>query len=130
MDLREFSFNPNQKREAAARDAAIGIRWLLAAMPASVIAFACQLLLADTALAGISLALTIFAFALGAFGAYLVAGALDWAGYINLFVVISAFIPYVKFVLFIVLIAFGLRAVREAGFGFSLFGPLRKLEAA
>lgn len=130
MDLSNFQFNPNQKREAAARDAASGVRMLLLAIPASVVAMVAMFVLSDTLLALLALSLTLVAFALGAYGAYLVASALDWAGFINLFVVLSAIIPYVKFLVFIVLIAFGLRAVREAGFRFSLVGDLRRLEAA
>jgi hypothetical protein len=130
MDLSGFTFNPNQKREAAARDAATGVRLLLLAIPASVMAMIATLILHDTALSLLAGGITLTSFALGAYGAYLVASALDWAGFINLFVVLSVFVPYLKFLVFIVLIAFGVRAVNEAGFRFSLFGALRRHETA
>jgi len=41
-------------------------------------------------------------------------------------VVICALIPYLKFLVFIVLTVFSINLVRDAGFIFSLFGPLRK----
>ena len=56
--------------------------------------------------------------------------ALNWASYITVGVVICALIPYMKLLLFIVLAVFSINLIREAGFVFSLFGPLRKRQSS
>ena len=136
VDLSNITFNQNHKLEAAAKDAATGIKLLILAFVASVIAIVLAVLAGraqatpNTLLSIISFAFSFIAFAAGAYGAYLAATALDWAGYITAGIMLGAIIPYLKFLFFIVLLAFSIDLVRRANYEFSFFGPLRKRAAA
>ncbi|MBD9480503.1 hypothetical protein [Pseudoxanthomonas sp. PXM02] len=131
MDLSNITFNKNHKLEAAAKDAATGIKLLTLAFAAGVLAIvlalvASQAQTSNTLLTIVSFAFSFIAFAAGAYGAYLAATALDWAGYITAAIMLGAIIPYLKFLFFIVLLAFSIDLVRKAGYVFSFVGPLRK----
>ena len=130
MDLTNVTFNQNYKAEAAARDAATGVRQLLLAFALGVaiigVAFAAK------EQAGLSLllfALYLTCFAAGAYGSYLAASALDWSGFITAAVILGALIPYLRLVCFAVLIAFSLELIRKAGYRFSLMGAMRKRDS-
>jgi hypothetical protein len=131
VDLGNITFNKNHKLEAAAKDAATGIKLVTFAFLASAIAIGLAILASrsqtqSTGLALASFVLSFFAFAAGGYGAYLAASALDWAGFITGAIVLGAIIPYLKFICFIVLAVFSIDLIRKAGYKFSFFGPLRK----
>lgn len=129
MDLSNVTFNQNHKLEAAAKDAATGIKLLTLAFVAGVLAIVLGVvaeLAPNTLLSVVSLVFSFVAFVAGAYGAYLAATALDWAGYITAGIMLGAIIPYLKFLFFIVLLAFSIDLVRKADYAFSFFGPLRK----
>lgn len=135
MDFSNITFNQNHKLEAAAKDAATGIKLLTLAFVTGVLAIVLGLLASrtqtsDTLLTIASFAFSFIAFAAGAYGAYLAATALDWAGYITAAIMLGAIIPYLKFLFFIVLLAFSIDLVRRANYQFSFFGPLRKRATA
>ena len=135
MDLSNITFNKDHKLEAAAKDAATGIRLMTLAFIASGVAFGLAMLASASHDLGalstvVSLAFSIIALGAGAYGAYLAASALDWAGYITGVIVLGAIIPYLKFACFVVLMAFSIDLVRKAKYSFSFFGPLGRREPA
>lgn len=135
MDLSNITFNQNHKLEAAAKDAAAGIKLLTLAFGVGVLAIVLGLAAEraqtpNTLLTIVSFAFSFIAFAAGAYGAYLAATALDWAGYITAGIMLGAIIPYLKFLFFIILLAFSIDLVRKAGYEFSFFGSLRKRATA
>lgn len=135
MDLSNITFNKDHKIEAAAKDAATGIKLMTLAFVASVIAIGLAMLASRSQASGpgitvASYVLSFIAFASGGYGAYLAANALDWGGSITGVIVLCAIIPYVKFLCFIVLVVFSIDLVRRANYVFSIFGPLRKRAVA
>ena len=135
MDFNNISFNTNHKIEASAKDAATGMRLLLLAFLASTVILALSILAVFTETSGtimslFSLALSVVAFAGGAYGAYLSANALGWSGFITAAIVLCAIIPYLKLICFIVVIVFSINLIRKAGYKVSLIGPLRKRAVA
>lgn len=133
MDFSNITFNKNHKLEAAAKDAATGIRLLALAFITSTIAivlavFASRSQASSSPLSLVILALSFIAFATGGYGAYLAASALDWSGFITGAVVLGAIAPYLKLICFIVLVVFSIDLIRKANYKFSFFGPLRKRE--
>ena len=135
MDLSSITFSANHKLEAAAKDAATGIRLLALAFLASAAALALDIFAASTGTSGLlisllTVALLLLAFAAGGYGAYLAASALDWSGFITGVVVLSVFVPYLKFICFIVLVVSSIDLIQKAGYRVSLIGPLRKRAAA
>jgi len=129
MDLSNVTFNKNQKIEAAAKDAATGLKLLTLAFVASIFATVIQIAAENLQNPIINLAvvaLYVLAFGSGVYGSYLAANALDWAGYITGAIVLGALVPYLKLILFIVLAVFSIDLIRRAGYKFSFLGPLRK----
>ncbi len=134
MDLSNVTFNKNHKAEAAAKDAASGMRLLLVGFVINLLGLAVAIALTrDFVSAGLATPLPwmlmLIGFVATAYGAYLAATALDWAGFITIGIVLSMLIPYLKFIAIIVLIAFSIDLIRKAGYKVSLFGPLRKVDA-
>lgn len=136
MDLNNVTFNPNQKLEASAKDAAAGIRLLAVAFLASAVLPALSFFAVavetsgNSVMALFSIPLALLVIGAGAYGAYLAASSLGWSGFITAAVVLCAIIPYLKLVCFAVLIAFSIRLIRKAGYRVSLIGPLRKRAVA
>lgn len=131
MDFGNVKFNKNHKIESAAKDASTAIKLLLLAFATGLVAVCIALFAGHTqttsTIASIAVTgLSLVSFAVGGYGAYLAASALGWASYITVAIVVCALIPYLKFLVFISLTVFALNLVREAGFTFSLFGPVRK----
>lgn len=130
MDLGHIQFNPNHKIEASARDASEGIRFLLIGFIGGALGVVASfLLLAGVLPDGIAMAAMVFFWLVslaGVYGAYLTANALGWPGVALAAIVVGAFIPYVKFVLFIILVVMGIDLIRRAGFAISFFSPLRR----
>ena len=130
MDLGSIQFNPNHKIEASARDASEGMRFLMIGFGASALSVLVSLIglagLIPSALAtGALIALWFVSFA-GVYGAYLAANAFGWPGVGLVAIVVGAIVPYVKVVIFIVLLAMSIDLIRRAGFYISFFGPLKK----
>ena len=135
MDLSNITFNQNHKLEAAAKDAATGIKFVALAFLTSAIAiglavFAARSQTPSSGLTLASFALSFIAFAAGSYGAYLAASALDWSGFITGIIVLGAIVPYLKFICFLVLVIFSIDLIRRADCRFSFFGPLRKRAVA
>ena len=134
MDMGNIQFNANHKVEAAARDASTAMRLMLLGFIASL----CSLGLSIAGLLGAVsnplLSIGIIALLLvslaGVYGAYLAANALDWPGAATAAIVLGAFVPYIKFVIWIILFVFSLDLVRKAGYAPSLFGRLQKRAVA
>jgi MFS family permease len=135
VDLSNITFNKNNKLEAAAKDAATGIKLLALAFLAGAIAMILAVLsdrsqISGTVFSIVSFAFSFTAFAAGAYGAYLAACALGWSGFITVAIVLGAIIPYLRFTCFVVLVVFSIDLIRKADYKFSFFGPLRKRAAA
>ncbi|MET0289047.1 MAG: hypothetical protein ABW178_05425 [Pseudoxanthomonas sp.] len=135
MDFSNISFNKDHKIQAAAKDAATGLKLIALAASASLVA-ACLAIIASllpgqaTMLTLIGIALGLFAFCTGAYGAYLAAHALDWPAFVIVAIVLGALIPYLKGICFMVLAVFSIDLIRKAGYVFSFFAPLRKRATA
>jgi hypothetical protein len=134
MDLSNIQFNPNQKKEAAARDASTGVRLMLvgfaAALLSLVLAIAAQSGAVPAAMAGIAVVALWVVSVAGVYGAYLAANALDWPGAATAAIVLGVFVPYLKLVVWLVLLVFSLNLIHGAGFKFSLVGRLQKRAVA
>lgn len=130
MDLSNVTFNKNHKLEAAAKDAITGLRLLVFAFLASILATGLVIVAADAhdpgALGWLGSALTVAAFVAGAYGSYLAASALGWSGAITGVIVVSTIIPYLRLICIVVLLFFSVSLIRKAGYRVSLFGPLYK----
>ena len=130
MDLGSIQFNPNHKIEASARDASEGMRFLIIGFGASAISVLVSLfgmagVFPSGLVTGVLIALWFVSLA-GVYGAYLAANAFGGPGVGLVAIVVGAIIPFVKFVIFIVLLAMSIDLIRRAGFSVSFFGPLKK----
>jgi len=135
MDFSNVTFNKHHKREASAKDASTALKLLLLSFATSLLLMGVAAAVSPAQASGVvfmvaAIAVGLLSFAAGGYGAYLAASALNWASYITVGVVICALIPYMKLLLFIVLAVFSINLIREAGFVFSLFGPLRKRQSS
>lgn len=129
MDMSGVSFNKNRQQEAAARDAANGMRLLMLAIVLGMAGLALEVAsrFVSLPLAGMaSLVLFLGSAAVGMYGSYLAATALGWASYITVAILLCALVPLLKELLFCVLIVLSINLVRSAGFEVSLYGPLHK----
>jgi hypothetical protein len=132
QDLSEITFNGNQKQESAAREVAIGLRYVIASIAMNVVAIAFVLVAAATELEGVSLfslpatILAFAAFACGAYGIYSMMDGLGWSGAVSIVVIAMLIIPYAKLLVLIVVGVLALSLIQRAGFRFSLFGTLKK----
>lgn len=132
QDFSGITFNRNQKQESAAREAAIGLRYMIAAIAMNVVVIVLALVAEATAVDGVSILtlpvaiLAICAFGCGAYGIYSMLDALGWSGFASVFVIASLLVPYFKLVTLIVVSALALNLIRRNGFGFRLFGALEK----
>jgi hypothetical protein len=130
VDLSNVTFNKNHKIEAAAKDAITGLRLLVFAFLASILATGLVVVAAAApdpgALGWVGSALTVAAFVAGAYGSYLAASALGWSGAITGLIVLSTIIPYLRLICIVVLLFFSVSLIRKAGYRVSLFGPLHK----
>ena len=131
MDFSNISFNPNAKAEAAAKDAATGARLLILGLSVGFasLLFALFFPLQESLAVVISIT-AIAASVISAYGVYLAASALGWEGLVTWIIIFSVFIPYLKFIPIIILIAYSMDRVRSAGYKFSLFGNLQKKRVA
>lgn len=137
QDLSGISFNRHHKREAAARDAAAGLRWIIVGFLlglASLFPSLVLLLMADHApgllASGLGLGLMVLAvaaFACGAYGVYLMMDALGWSGLVTAVVICLLAVPYVKLLVMIVIAVLASNQIRDAGYRFSMTGPLKRL---
>lgn len=134
-DLSEITFNSNQKQESAAREVAIGLRYVIASIVLNVLAIACMLVAAATAVDGFglfALPATIFAFcgfACGAYGIYSMMDGLGWSGAVSIVVIAMLIVPYARLLVLIVVGVLALNLIQQAGFRFRLFGTLKKRKA-
>lgn len=134
QDLSSVRFNPDARRQSAAREAAIGLRYLIASMAMSALGLVLTVIAAAAPdgmglLSLLALALVFVAFACGAYAIYSMMDALGWSGAVTGVLILSTLIPYAKFVVLIVVGAKALDLVGKAGFRFSLFGALQMKEA-
>ena len=136
QDLSGISFNRHHKRESAARDAAAGLRWIITGFLlaiASMVPSFVLLIMSDRApgvlASGLGLGLMILAFvvfACGAYGVYLMMDALGWSGMVSTLVICMFAVPYLKLVVMIVIAVLASNQIRDAGYRFSMTGPLRR----
>lgn len=132
QDFSEITFNRNHRQESAAREAAIGLRYVIASIAMNIIAIVLALAAEVTAVDGVSILtlpvaiLAICAFGCGAYGIYSMLDALGWSGFASAFVIASLLVPYFKLVTLIVVSVLALKLIGRNGFGFRLFGPLQK----
>ena len=135
QDLSSVRFNPDARRQSAAREAAIGLRYLIASIAMSALGLLLTVVAAMAAPDGmgllslLALALVFVAFACGAYAIYSMMDALGWSGAVTGVLILSTLIPYAKFVVLIVVGAKALDLVGNAGFRFSLFGKLQLKKA-
>jgi hypothetical protein len=132
QDFSEITFNGNQKQESAAREAAIGLRYVIASIALNVLAIVCSLAATATEVDGVSLLslpatiLAVCAGACGAYGIYSMMDGLGWSGAVTIVVIATLLIPYAKLLVLIVVGVLALKLIKRAGFRFSLFGMLKK----
>jgi hypothetical protein len=135
QDLSEITFNGNQKQESAAREVAIGLRYVIASIVLNVLAIACMLVATATAVDGVSLfslpatILAICGGVSGAYGIYSMMDGLGWSGAVSIVVIAMLIIPYARLLVLIVVGVLALNLIQRAGFHFSLFGTLKKRSA-
>ncbi len=132
QDFSEITFNGNQKQESAAREVAIGLRYVIASIAMNVLAIVFMLVAAATEVEGVSLfslpatILAFAAFACGAYGIYSMMDGLGWSGAVSIVVIAMLIVPYAKLLALIVAGVLALNLIGRAGFRFSLFGTLKK----
>jgi hypothetical protein len=132
QDFSEITFNGNQKQESAAREVAIGLRYVIASIAMNVLAIVCMLAATATAVDGVSLfslpatILSLCAGACGAYGIYSMMDGLGWSGAVTIVVIATLLIPYAKLLVLIVVGMLALNLINRSGFHFSLFGTLKK----
>jgi hypothetical protein len=132
QDFSGITFNGNQKQESAAREVAIGLRYIIASIVLNVLAIACMLVAAATEVDGVSLfslPATILALCggvCGAYGIYSMMDGLGWSGAVSIVVIAMLLIPYARLLVLIVVGTLALNLIGRAGFRFRLFGPLKK----
>lgn len=135
QDLSEITFNGNQKQESAAREVAIGLRYVIASIALNVVAIVFMAVAAATEVDGVSLLslpatiLAFCAFAFGAYGIYSMMDGLGWSGSVSIVVITMLIVPYARLLVLIVVGVLALNLVGRAGFRFSLFGTLKKRNA-
>jgi chromate transport protein ChrA len=136
QDFSEITFNSNQKQESAAREVAIGLRYVIASIVLNVFAIACMLAATATEVDGVSLfslpatILAVCAVACGAYGIYSMMDGLGWSGAFSIVVIAMLFIPFAKLLVLIVVGALALNLIHRSGFHFSLFGALKKKDTS
>jgi hypothetical protein len=115
VDFSGISFNKDHTLQAAARDAATGLKLiaLAACLNVTVIGFAAAAPALVPTLAFVAVGLV--AVGAGAYGAYLAAHALDWPGFITIAMALGALVPYLRFICLIVLAVFSIDLIRNAG---------------
>lgn len=132
QDFSTIRFNPDHKMQSAAREAAIGLRYVLASLALNVLAVVVGAVAGATAVDGVSLftlpavASAVLAFVFGAYGIYSMMDALGWSGAVSIVVIIGTLVPYAKLIVLIVVIVLALSLIRKSGFRFSLSGKLRR----
>lgn len=132
QDFSEIAFNRNHRQESAAREAAIGLRYMIAAIAMNVVlivlAFVAEAAAADGGgiLTVPTAILAICAFGCGAYGIYSMLDALGWSGFASVIVIASLLVPYFNLTILIVVSVLAINLIRRNGFGFRLFGPLQK----
>lgn len=132
QDFQDITFNRNHRQESAAREAAIGLRYVIAAIAMNIVVIVLALVVEASSVDGAGILalpvaiLAICAFGCGAYGIYSMLDALGWSGFASAFVIASLLVPYFKLVTLIVVSVLALNLVRNNGFGFRLFGPLEK----
>ena len=135
QDFSEITFNGNQKQESAAREVAIGLRYVIASITLNVFAIIFMLVAAATEVDGVSLfslpatILAVCAAACGAYGIYSMMDGLGWSGAVSIVVIAMLIVPYAKLLVLIVVGVLALNLIGRAGFRFSLFGTLKKKHA-
>jgi len=134
QDFSGVTFNRDHRRQSAAREAAVGLRYLIASFALNIVALAAAIGLAlapragDSVLLALALSALVFvAFACAAYGIYSMMDGLGWSGAVSGVVILALLIPYAKLLVLIVLGVLGLNLIRGAGFRFRLFGPLEPL---
>ena len=130
-DFKDVSFNRNGRLESAAREAAIGIRWMLACVVLNVGAMACAVAAGavpayGVLLAWVGVALAFAGFCTGAYGIYAMMDGLGWSGAVSVVVILTLLIPYVKLLVPLVVTVMAANLIDRAGMAFSLTGPLRR----
>jgi hypothetical protein len=136
QDFSQVTFNRDHRRQSAAREAAVGLRYVIAAIALNALALLAVLamLLAqmqDSGLVSLALFVLMFvAFACGAYGIYSMMDGLGWSGAVSGVLILSTLIPYAKLLVLVVVGVLALNLIRGAGFRFRLFGPLQPMQAA
>lgn len=134
QDFSTVTFNRDHRQQSAAREAAVGLRYVIASFLLNIVVLAGAIAIAmvpgasDSNLLALALfALVFVAFACGAYGIYAMMDGLGWSGAVSGVVILAILIPYAKLVVLIVLGSLGLNLIHKAGFRFRLFGPLQPL---
>lgn len=131
-DFSEIRFNPNHKRESAAVEAIMGLRWLAWAIAINLViiltmigelisAHFLSMGLAD-AWGTVGWLAWLVACASGAYGIYRMADAIGWAQWATIMVIVALLIPYLGMVALIVVSSLAIAVVREGGYRFTFFG--------
>jgi hypothetical protein len=132
QDISAVMFNRNHKAQAAAREAAIGVRLLLAALLMDVVAIGVALATqtispGEPGLFAIPiLVLTVLSFGCGAYGTYALMVALGWTWAFAIPVILGLLIPYAKLIVLVLLAARCLWLIDKSGLRFRLFGTLQQ----
>jgi len=128
-DFSEISFNKDRQRNGAALQAAQGLRLLPFAIVLNIASLALGLAAETAPMLGLAATLTAIAgFAFGAYGIYLCMDGFGWAGYINILIVASLLVPYVKIITLVVVFAKTVDMMRTAGYRFTLAGKIVRQE--
>ena len=128
-DFSDVSFNKDRQRNGAALQAAQGLRLLPVAIAFNIAALVLGFGADASSLLGIvATLLTVAGFAFGAYGTYLCMDGFGWAGYINILIVASLLIPYVKIITLVVVFAKTVDMMRTAGYRFTLTGRIVRQE--
>jgi len=129
-DFSDVSFSKDRQRNGAALQAAQGLRLLPVAVVFNMAAFVLGFGADASPMMGIAATVLMVAgFAFGAYGTYLCMDGFDWAGYINVLIVASLLIPYVKIITLVVVFAKTVDMMRTAGYRFTLTGKIVRQES-
>lgn len=131
IDFKDVSFNRNGRLESAAREAALGIRWMGACILFNLAAFACTIAAIvypahESLLGWVGFALAVGGFCTGAYAIYAVMDAMGWSGAVSGVIILILLIPYLKLLVPRIVSALAAQLIDRAGMVFSLTGPLRR----
>lgn len=131
QEISAVMFDRHHKLRSSAREAAIGLRYVLAALLMEVVAIGIVLTLQAIApgepspLALPALILSVLAFCCGAYGTYSMMLALGWSWAVTGVVILGLLVPYAKLIVLVAVAARCFALIDKAGLRFRLFGTLK-----